>query len=59
MKVSSTLDTVSYVGIATLLIISIFFGDSIGPTTDIVLACVLALLLVIVLSTKFINRKRR
>jgi hypothetical protein len=59
MKVSSIVDTLSYVGIAIILIITIFFENSMGRTTYIVLTYLLALLLVIVLSVKFIKRKRR
>lgn len=53
------IDTISYIGGAMILIIMIFFEDHIGRTTYIVLTYLLALFLIMVLSIKFIKRKRK
>ena len=53
------IDTISYIGGAVILIIMIFFKHSIDRTTHIALTWLLTLFLIIVLSVKFIKRKRR
>lgn len=59
MKLFSIIESLSYVGIALILVVTLFFEEFLGPMVDALLTYLLALFLLIVIGIKLYKRKKK